>query len=122
MMAQTGGMPMSSEMQQCIENCTDSHRICMETITHCLQMGGKHAESGHIRLMLDCAEMCQTSADFMMRGSELYPRTCAVCADICERCAEDCERVDRSDVQMRNCTDFCRRCAESCRLMASARA
>ena len=79
---------MSPEMQQCIQNCMECHRICLETVPHCLQMGGKHAEAAHIRLLLDCAEICQTSANFMIRGSDLHTRTCAVCAEVCERCAE----------------------------------
>lgn len=109
----------SMEMQQCIQNCEDCHRICMETEQHCLQMGGKHAEPSHIRLLHDCAQICQTSADFMIRGSEFHGMTCGVCADICARCADDCERVDPGDPMMKQCADMCRRCAESCRQMAS---
>ena len=111
---------MGPEMQQCIQNCMECHRICLETVAHCLQMGGKHAEATHIRLLLDCVEICQTSANFMIRGSDLHARTCAVCAEVCERCAEDCERIGSDDEQMRRCAEMCRRCAESCRRMASA--
>ncbi len=91
----------------------------METVTHCLQMGGKHAEAAHIRLLLDCAEICATSANFMLRGSELHARTCAVCAEICERCAEDCERIGPDDEMMQRCAEMCHRCADSCRRMAA---
>ena len=62
----------NQEMQQCIQNCVECHRVCLETITHCLREGGKHAEAAHIGLMLDCAQICQTSADFMIRGSGLH--------------------------------------------------
>jgi hypothetical protein len=109
----------SPEMEQCIDNCTECHRVCVETIAHCLQMGGKHAEASHIRLLEDCAQICQTSADYMSRGSDLHGRTCAVCAEVCRRCAEDCERMG-DDAQMRRCAEVCRRCAESCQHMASA--
>ena len=109
----------SQEMQRCIQECTSCHNICLETVAHCLQMGGKHAAADHIRLLLDCAEICQTSANFMLRGSPLHTRVCAICAEICERCAQDCERVDPSDQQMRQCAEVCRRCAESCRRMAA---
>ena len=85
---------------------------------HCLQMGGRHAEAGHLQLLLDCAEICQTSANFMTRGSELHNRTCAVCAEICERCAEDCEQFG-DEALMKACAETCRRCAESCRQMAA---
>lgn len=108
----------TSEMQQCIQDCTNCHNICITTTEHCLQMGGKHAEASHIRMMLDCAEICQTSANFMLRHSQFHGLTCGVCAEICLRCAEDCERVDPNDAQMKACADMCRRCAESCRQMA----
>ena len=115
-MSVAGGM--SKEMQECIENCSTCHGVCLQTVTYCLGMGGKHAEASHIRLMLDCVEICQTSANFMLRGSDLHTRTCAVCAEVCERCAQDCDRFG-DDAQMKLCADTCRRCAESCRRMAS---
>jgi hypothetical protein len=36
------------DMQECIRNCMDCHRVCLETIAYCLQQGGKHAEANHI--------------------------------------------------------------------------
>lgn len=110
---------MSQEMQNCIANCTRCHQICVMTTTHCLQMGGKHTEPHHIQLLLDCAEICQTSANFMLRGSDFHPRTCGVCAEICIRCAEDCERLAQGDQQMQACADMCRQCAQSCQQMAT---
>ncbi len=112
------GHQMGAEMQQCIEECLNCHSVCLTTVTHCLQMGGEHAEASHIRLLLDCAEICQTSANFMLRGSDLHAHTCEVCALVCERCAEDCERFP-DDAQMRACAEACRRCVESCRRMAA---
>ncbi len=112
---------VNREMQQCIQNCLDCHSICLNTVTYCLQKGGRHAELAHIRLMLDCAEICNTSANFMLRGSDLHARTCGVCAELCQRCAEDCDRMG-DDAQMKACADICRRCADSCRKMAMATA
>lgn len=113
--------PMAQErshhMQQCIDDCLECHSICLETVTHCLQMGGKHAEPRHIRLLLDCAEICQTSANFMLRGSDLHGHTCRVCAEVCTACAKDCERFS-DDAQMMACAEMCRRCAASCQEMA----
>lgn len=108
---------MSQEMQECIDNCLTCHSTCVEATNHCLQMGGPHAEPTHIRLLMDCAQVCQTSADFMLRMSDLHPETCGVCADVCERCAIDCERFG-DDETMKACAQVCRKCAESCRSMA----
>jgi hypothetical protein len=106
------------EMQECIDNCTKCHAICVETITHCLGMGGRHAEPEHIGLLRDCAQICATSADFMLRGSSHHSRTCAVCAEICARSAESCAALG-NDEAMQRCAEACRRCAESCRRMAA---
>lgn len=108
---------MSQEMQECIDNCLNCHSTGVEAINHCLQIGGPHAEPTHIRLLMDCAQVCQTSADFMLRMSDLHPETCGVCADVCERCAIDCERFG-DDETMKACAQVCRKCAESCRSMA----
>lgn len=109
---------MHEHMQRCIREYLQCHSVCLETVTHCLHTGDKHAEAGHIRLLLDCVEICQTSANFMLRGSDLHTHTCGVCAEVCERCARSCEQMG-NDEQMQACAEACRRCAESCRRMAS---
>ena len=109
---------VGAEMQACIQECQNCHNVCVETVQHCLQMGGHHAEPGHIRTLLDCAEICATSANFMLRSSPLHTRTCAVCAEVCEQCAASCEKMG-DDEMMQRCADTCRRCAESCRQMAA---
>lgn len=113
------GQQMSQEMQKCIQECLNCHSTCVQTISYCLQQGGKHAEPTHIRLLLDCAEICQTSANFMLRGSDLHGRVCGVCAEICEQCTRSCEQFG-NDPQMETCAESCRRCADSCRRMASS--
>ena len=118
-MTERAQLRMSSEdMQRCIQECLNCHSICMTTISYCLQKGGAHAEAPHNRLLLDCVEICQASANFMLRGSDLHMRICGVCAEICERCADDCAQFS-DDEAMRNCAMACRRCADSCRSMAT---
>ena len=73
--------------------CHNCHDICTETVNHCPQMGGDHAEPSHIRLLLDDAEICQTSANFMLHMSEFHGQICGVCADVCQRCAEGCGTI-----------------------------
>lgn len=106
-------------MEECTDACIECHRVCLETVIYSLQRGGEEAEASHIRLLLDCAEICQTSANFMIRGSDLHVRTCGVCADVCDQCAASCERLGY-DEQLRFCAETCRRCSESCREMASS--
>ena len=106
-------------MREFINNCANCHNICMETVAHCLQMGDKHAEASHIRLLLDCVEICATSANVMLRQSDLHPRTCAVSTEVCVRGADDCERSGPDAQMMLRCAEVCRRCADSCRRMAA---
>ncbi|MGE5316103.1 MAG: four-helix bundle copper-binding protein, partial [Acidobacteriota bacterium] len=79
---------VSKELQRCIKNCTDCHNICRDTATHSLERGGFDAIADHVWMLLDCAEICQTSAHFMMHNSPLHHATCGACAEVCEKCAE----------------------------------
>ena len=111
---------VSQDMRGCIDECNSCASICLETITHCLTKGGKHAEASHISMLQDCADICTTSARFMLRGSELNPRICAVCAEVCDTCAKSCDSVGPEDF-MKRCADACRSCADRCRKMAGSR-
>ena len=71
---------MSTEMQQCIQNCTNCHNICVQAIDHCLRMGGRLVEAAHLKRLLDCADSCRISADIILRGSALFTQVCGVCA------------------------------------------
>ena len=101
-------------MQDAIKACLDCHSMCLQmAMNFCLAQGGRHVEQKHLRLMLNCAELCQTSANFMLSNSPLHGRVCAVCAETCEACAKSCEQVG----DMRDCVEECQRCAKSCRAM-----
>lgn len=118
-MTHQGTEHRSTGMSQCINECFTCAATCIETITHCLTMGGKHATPEHIGLLQTCAEICTVSAHAMLRGGHAHMATCAACAEICRQCAESCEALG-DDEAMRRCAEACRRCAESCRAMANA--
>lgn len=102
-------------MKACIEECLRCHQTCLGMASHhCLEMGGKHVEAEHMRLMLSCAEICRTSAAMMLIGTEHHKTVCRACAEVCESCARSCEQVGGMD----SCVQACRSCAESCRAMA----
>jgi hypothetical protein len=111
---------MSSEMERCIQHCVACATACEQTITHCLMLGGEHASAHHIGLLMDCAEICRTSAAFMMHLSHHHHKTCEVCAEVCDACAKDCEQLAHGDRTMLICAETCRKCAESCHAMAGA--
>ncbi|MDI7860962.1 four-helix bundle copper-binding protein [Rhizobiaceae bacterium n13] len=106
----------SAAMKECIDNCLNCYRECLSTaMSHCLDMGGEHTKPAHFRLMMACAEICRTSAHFMLIGTEHHKHTCRECSEICRECADDCERIG----DMASCVEACRRCAQSCERMAA---
>jgi hypothetical protein len=112
-------MLAQTDLESCIQECTRCHAVCVKTVQYCLKEGGRHAAAHHVRLMQDCAEMCLTSADFMLRESDLHPETCGLCAKICVRCASSCEQVGGgNDALMNECAGACRACAKSCNEMS----
>ncbi len=111
---------IDTNVADCVAACSDCHDVCLATVQHSLAAGAEHARPEQIRVMLDCAQACETSRDFMLRGSDLHAATCGVCAEACQRCAETCEQLDGPAMEI--CAEACRRCAESCRSMAGAAA
>jgi hypothetical protein len=80
-----------------------------------MEKSGMHAKAEHVRLLQDCAELCQVTANLMLRVSDLFPIACGVCAEACDRCAKMCDELGASgDMQMKTCAKTCRRCAETC--------
>ena len=110
---------LTKPMADCLATCDECRRVCLSTLTHCLETGGDHAEADHMQMLLDCAEACQASASFLARASDLHAEICMISAEACEVCAESCDQF-RGDRAMAECASICRRCAECCRQMASA--
>ncbi len=104
------------QIDQCITECLACHLTCLRTAAQpCLELGGKHTEARHFRLMLDCSHICQTTADFLLRGSEMCEIICETCALVCEACAHSCEQTG----DLEECAWAARRCARACRLLVS---
>lgn len=104
----------ASPMQENIDACVACHGMCYRmAMTFCLEKGGRHAAPKHLGLMLNCADLCQTSANFMLSDSPMHGRVCLICAEACEACAKSCEEVG----DMRDCVEECLNCAKSCRSM-----
>lgn len=114
-----GGHHGDDEMQQCMQLCRDCHAMCLQTIAHCLKLGGRHSEPDHIRLLMDCAQMCTTTVDYMLRESPFHDRICRLCSDLCKQCEKECTQVAGDDQLIKQCIDMCQTCAESCERMAS---
>ncbi len=88
------------------------------TLTFLRDMGGAHIDPVRVRSLLDCADVCQVAATFMMRGSHRHIEMCAVAARICRDCAEQCDGTNVE--QLRKCVEACRACEANCRELINA--
>ena len=88
------------------------------TAQYCLTEGGEHADVNMIGALLDCAEICQVSANFMLRGSPHHVVTCAGCAELCRACEEALRSIS-GDERLVHCAEICAACADSCEKMAT---
>jgi len=105
----------SRQEMDCIKDCLDCHKICLGlAMTHCLDEGSDHIAPQHFRLMMDCAAIRATVADFIMHKSQFHRQMCALCAEVCQACAMDCQHL----AGMEECVAACRSCAQVCRTMA----
>jgi hypothetical protein len=109
-------MPHDFSIQKCIQLCTHCHEVCLETLSDCLRRP-EHVAPSHIRILLDCSEMCQTSANFLIRNSDVHRQACAACAAACLACASSCSQFV-GDEAMKRCLEACRQCAEACSELA----
>jgi hypothetical protein len=104
---------------ECIEECLNCHVSCTMTVQHCLASGGELSDVNLVGVLLDCAELSQTSANFMLRGSPYHALTCASCAELCRSCEELCRADGERDEQLMHCAEVCATCADLCEAMVA---
>lgn len=104
--------------QDCIDSCLKSHASCIAAARYCTEVGGRHAAPNHLALLLDCAEICQATANSLMRRSPQHGTICNACAALCDACAKDCDSF-KGDALLQRCAAICRECAGHCRMMST---
>lgn len=66
-----------------------------------------------INLLRDCADICDTTEDYVARNSYFSKSIAAQCADICVTCGTECSKFPDQASQM--CAQICFNCAEECK-------
>lgn len=102
--------------QSCIDACTRCAQACEECTSCCLKGPDVRDRVRCIQLLRDCADICELSAAFMVRGSRYAVELARLCATVCDECGAACDRF--SDDHCQDCARHCRHCAEECRRMA----
>jgi hypothetical protein len=104
-------------LEECVQNCWRCHRQCLETTIYLSLKGSDDAKEEKVRLLLSCAELCQSTANLLLIGAGVYQAACKLCAEICDECATILN-LETEDRQLQLCFDACCQCAASCRKMA----
>lgn len=105
---------LTSDLRAGIVLCRRARLVLQAAAVRSFDAGGMELDPVHLRLLLDCAQMCETAADFMSRNSPYHLYLCEVCAAICEACAESCALAG----EMEECAAICQECIGVCRALA----
>lgn len=101
----------------CVHTCTACADACLAE-----EMVGDLRRC--IRIDLDCADVCATSARVLSRQTEpawdLLRAQVGACYRACGECAEECERHAGMHEHCRICAEACRRCEDSCSRLLKA--
>ncbi len=98
-------------LNECSTTCTICADACLhedmvKELTHC------------IRLNLDCADICRTTASVVARvaqpDSQVLRSLLQACQNACRACAAECEKHAQMHEHCRVCAESCRRCEEAC--------
>ena len=109
---------ISLRMRRCIEATSDCYTVCTETLNYRLNGGADIPDPEHVRLLIDCCEVCQTTQNSLLRASELGTMLSAVTVEACEKVSESLRAIDGSDEQLEHCADVCDETADCCRELA----
>lgn len=102
------------EMKECIQNCLDCSRFCLETAAYCRHENEKTPAALLAPILEDCAEICAMNAGLLARDSDFYMLVGLLCANVCSVCADACELHAVNDPKIDRCVKICRLTAESC--------
>ncbi|MEO7463415.1 MAG: four-helix bundle copper-binding protein [Ferruginibacter sp.] len=101
------------QYQKCIDACIECATDCNHCAVSCLEEKDVQHLTKCIRLDLECAVICRTSAELMSIGSFYSKQVCKICATICNACADECERHAAMGMEhCKECADACRACAK----------
>lgn len=127
MLASHPGQPVldSALVREAIDACY----ACAQACTSCADACLSEDEVAHlvlcVRLNLDCADLCETTARHLSRqGAQDAGATgslLAACVQACQRCGDECEAHAADGMEhCRICAEACRACQEACnRLLAT---
>jgi len=107
-------VPALQALGACVEACTSCADACLA------EQGVDHLRRC-IRLNLDCADICMTTARILARQTEtvgdLLHAQLHACVLACAQCADECHRHRKMHEHCLHCERHCRECQEACNLL-----
>lgn len=95
-----------------LNNCASE---CNHCATACLDEQDVKMLSKCIKLDIDCAEICSTTASLLARDSEHGHHLLKECVEVCNKCAEECEKHAAMGMEhCKTCAEACRACSDAC--------
>jgi len=109
---------------QCIDQCFDCTQTCISCADACLAEPTVNELKQCIRLNLDCADVCETTARLASRrtgsNQDLLQQTLQLCANACRMCGAECQRHAARMEHCRICADACKACEQACQQAMSS--
>ena len=106
-------------MAECVDACVACELACVACADACLGERELASLRKCIRLNLDCADVCGTTARVLSRlfdpDIELVRSQLEACARACATCGAECYRHAGKHEHCKVCGDACRRCEAECR-------
>jgi hypothetical protein len=105
---------------QAIAAASNCAQACTQCADDCLSEQGKQEMLAKcIRLDLDCADICGTTARVLSRQTEydanITRAQLAACIAACKSCGDECEQHSEHGMQhCKVCAEQCRRCEHAC--------
>ena len=106
---------VANDYQKCIDACNRCAQACYECFEACLSEADVRARTKCIKMLVECAQMCQMSAAGMASNGRFIKEHCNLCATVCDACAQECNMF--KDQHCKQCAQECRTCAQECREM-----
>ena len=91
--------------------CVDACNTCAVA---CLDEENASKMKNCIKMDLDCAEICQTSINFITRDSLYTKEILQMCFKLCEACALECG-IHTGMEHCVKCAERCKQCANECK-------
>lgn len=105
-------------LSELIDSCLDCTQACTTCADACLGEENIQMLGRCIRLDLDCADVCDTTAKILSRQLAFEPEMARTVVEACARavklCGDECEEHAEHHEHCRVCMESCRRCEEAC--------